>query len=298
LKNHFVIGFIPFGGHFDDLMGLLLQELHQLEKGVAMEMNNEMVWVIASIGLVTADMPQGNDLCNVKKQGALYGCRNCLSPKDHLTDNTFDRIRFSHFDHVTEERFIELQRLINRNVPKTEIKNFTRQHGLRSKPGVLSTLSRDRHLQTPQDAYHAVAGKVQRLLECTLNMLNESGKKEFLKYWRHFEKLAIWHRLPNPITHRKSFMFSDGLQLAMLMPFILRRFLTPGDVTPKDLAALCDRLSSVNNRRLSAINAIISCWVTVADAAAYCFKLTLTTHDLNHLQDILMEERRELLEVT
>ena len=82
LKNHFIVGFIPFGGHFDDVMRPLLQELHQLEKGVAMDMDNETVWVIASIGLVTADMPQGNDLCDVKKQGALYGCRNCLVLKD------------------------------------------------------------------------------------------------------------------------------------------------------------------------------------------------------------------------
>src|SRR6185295_2996083 len=43
LKNHFVIGFIPFGGHFDELMQPLLQELRRLEKGVAMKMNNETV---------------------------------------------------------------------------------------------------------------------------------------------------------------------------------------------------------------------------------------------------------------
>src|SRR5207245_9903828 len=62
LKNHFIVGFIPFGGHFDDVMRPLLQELHQLEKGVAMDMDNETVWVIASIGLVTAYMPERNDL--------------------------------------------------------------------------------------------------------------------------------------------------------------------------------------------------------------------------------------------
>jgi len=37
-----------------------------------MKVNGEDVWVIASIGLVTADMPQGNDLSDVKKQGASY----------------------------------------------------------------------------------------------------------------------------------------------------------------------------------------------------------------------------------
>ena len=245
-------------------------------------------------------MPQGNDLSDVKKQGASYGCRNCLVPKDRLTDNAFDGRRFARFHHITKERFIELQELINENVTQIEIKDFTRRHGLRSKPGVLSSLSRDRHLQTPQDAYHAVAGKIQRLLECTLYLLNDNGKKQLLEYWRCFEKPSLWHRLPNPVTHVKSFMFSDALRLAILMPFILRRFLTPEDIVSKNLEALCNRLSSYNNRRRSstqAINTVILSWVIVAESAAQCSKTVLTAHDLNRLRDVLKEERNILLEV-
>jgi hypothetical protein len=130
LKNHFIVGFIPFGGHFDDVMRPLLQELRRLEKGIAMKMNDETVWVIALIGLVTADMPQGNDLCDVKKQGALYGCRNCLAPKDRLTDNTFDWICGARFHHVTNEHFVQLQTLIDQGVTKVEINNFARRYGL------------------------------------------------------------------------------------------------------------------------------------------------------------------------
>ena len=52
----------------------LIQELHDLKKEVVMKVNDEDVWVIASIRLVTADMSQGNDLSNVKKQGASYKC--------------------------------------------------------------------------------------------------------------------------------------------------------------------------------------------------------------------------------
>ncbi|CAG8718212.1 3586_t:CDS:2, partial [Racocetra persica] len=73
LKNYFIVDFIPFEGYFDDMICLLLQELHQLEKGIVMKMNNELVWVIVSIRLVMADLPQDNDLSNVKKQDALYG---------------------------------------------------------------------------------------------------------------------------------------------------------------------------------------------------------------------------------
>ena len=43
LKNHFIVGFIPFKGHFDDVMHLLLQELCQLKKGITMKMNDETV---------------------------------------------------------------------------------------------------------------------------------------------------------------------------------------------------------------------------------------------------------------
>jgi len=82
LKNHFIVEFILFRDHFDDVMHPLVQELHQLKKGITMKMNDETVWIIASIGLVTVDMPQGNNLCDVKKQGTLYECRNCLAPKD------------------------------------------------------------------------------------------------------------------------------------------------------------------------------------------------------------------------
>ena len=102
------------------------------------------------------------------------------------------------------------------------------------------------------------------------------------------------------MTHVKSFMFSDALRLAILMPFILRRFLTPEDIVSKNLEALCNRLSSYNNRRRSstqAINTVILSWVIVAESAAQCSKTVLTAHDLNRLRDVLKEERNILLEV-
>ena len=71
---------------------------------------------------------------------------------------------------------------------KMNIKKFTTQHGLQSKQGVLSSLLWDCHLQMPQDVYHAVTSKIQRLLEYTLNMLNENGKKTIFKLLAMFQK--------------------------------------------------------------------------------------------------------------
>ena len=52
----------------------------------------ENVWVVTGVGLVTADLPQGNHLADIKQQGASRGCRMCMTPQNHLTDNTYDTI--------------------------------------------------------------------------------------------------------------------------------------------------------------------------------------------------------------
>ncbi|CAG8846660.1 33188_t:CDS:2, partial [Gigaspora margarita] len=62
LKNYFIVGFVPFRGNFDDVMYPLLQELYQLEKAIIMKINNDPVWIIASIRLITADLHQRNSL--------------------------------------------------------------------------------------------------------------------------------------------------------------------------------------------------------------------------------------------
>jgi len=301
LKNHLIIGLVPFGGKFDDVMRPLLHELRDLERGVVMKIGEEDVWVVAGVGLVTADLPQGNSLADIKQQGASRGCRMCMAPQNRLTDNTYDTIDNARFHHITEQLFEQLQRLINQNASQTEINTFRVQYGLCSKPGILSSLSRDRHLQTPQDAYHAFGGKVQRLIDSTLNMLNDNGKEAFLKYWRNCEKPAHWYRLANPIAHRNSFMFSDALQLAMLLPFILRRFLDQNCFKPLELTNLRNRISPATGNRTvtipQAIVRLINCWVVVSKATAASSKLQFTRNDYDDFKNLLLEERQCLLEV-
>ncbi|CAG8777285.1 6721_t:CDS:1, partial [Cetraspora pellucida] len=56
------------------------------------------------------------------------------------------------------------------------------------KPGPLSILNWDRHVQSPQDAYHSMAGKMRTLLEATFNAFNLNGENAFLKHWKNIEK--------------------------------------------------------------------------------------------------------------
>lgn len=65
IKNHFVLGFIPFGGNFNEFMVPFVSEIKKFEKGKIMTVQGQDAWVIAGLGLVTADLPQGNDMAGV-----------------------------------------------------------------------------------------------------------------------------------------------------------------------------------------------------------------------------------------
>jgi hypothetical protein len=66
LKNHFILGFVPFGGNFDEFIQPFIMEMKSLECGQIMNVQGQDYWIIASLGVVTADLPQGNDLAGIK----------------------------------------------------------------------------------------------------------------------------------------------------------------------------------------------------------------------------------------
>jgi hypothetical protein len=79
-KNHFVLGFVPFG-----------VEMKVLENGD-----------------VTADLPQGNNLARIKRHGATRGCRTCNATKDSWTTDNLDLLLISRYHHLTDSQFEEI----------------------------------------------------------------------------------------------------------------------------------------------------------------------------------------------
>jgi len=65
IKNHFILGFILFGGNFDEFILPFISEIKEFERGKLMKVNGQDAWVIAGLGVVTADLPQGNDIIGV-----------------------------------------------------------------------------------------------------------------------------------------------------------------------------------------------------------------------------------------
>lgn len=152
----------------------------------------------------------------------------------------------------------------------------------------MDKLKRERHLQAPQDIYHATAGKIGRLLKLTCELFSREGGEDFVKIWKNFEIPKKWARLPNPITHHESFMMSDLLRLAMVIPFLLNRFLKESSLKHNEAVAIQQR---INAFRINLVpKSIISCWVYVAKTMKAVFSKEFTSDSYKELQLYLEEE--------
>jgi hypothetical protein len=102
-------------------------------------------------------------MAGVLRHNANKGCRTCTASRESLTNLYQDIPATSRYHHTTDVQFKEIS-----NEPATTRQNqLCTQYGLRAKPNILDRLLRERHLQTPQDVYHATAGKIGRLLKLT-----------------------------------------------------------------------------------------------------------------------------------
>ena len=154
LQNHFIIGLVPFGANIHDFIKPFLEEIKQLERGLLVTINNETYWLTDGLGVITADLPQGNDIAGVLRHNAKRGCRSCYATKESLTDISFDIVLNSRYHQLTN---IQLNRLQELNSNNAQIRSS--ELGLRPYPGPLDPFLHDRHLHTPQDPYNAIAGR-------------------------------------------------------------------------------------------------------------------------------------------
>ncbi|UZO28136.1 uncharacterized protein OCT59_021679 [Rhizophagus irregularis] len=142
--------------------------------------------------------------------------------------------------------------------------------------------------KTPQDVYHATAGKIGRLLKLTCELFSREGEDNFIEIWKNFEIPKRWSRLPNPITHYNSFMMSDLLRLAMIMPFLLNQFLKESSIKRNETAVIQQRIDAF---RVSSVpKIIISCWIHVAKTMKAVFNKKFTSDSYEELQQCLEEE--------
>jgi hypothetical protein len=247
-------------------------------------------WVTGGIGCITADLPQGNDLADVKRHGANHGCRTCNVSNTQYTDLNYNYVKNARFQQQTDERVAE----IKNQSSKRDQDRLATEYGL-IEPGPFNTLKWNRHIQIPQDSYHSMAGKARTLLDATFNIFNTNGENEFLKHWRIIEKPSHWSRMPNPVRHRQSFMFSDVLRIAILMPFILKRFLKSHYIKTEALNKWQENLGI---RRNLIVSNLQTCWTIEAKVLKLAFSVTMTENNYQELQEMLKKEQEILTHVS
>lgn len=149
------------------------------------------------------------------------------------------------------------------------------------KPNILDKLFRDRHIQTPQDPFHMMAGLGGRLLNSTFGILTKEGLESFINIWKNFEMPSTWSRQQNPVTHRHSYFMSDILRLVMIFPFLLKRFLN--DTMVKN--EVIQEIKSQNSlqRASQAVLLINNCWINFAVLAKLIFSVSMKNSDYTRL---------------
>ncbi|HEX7870356.1 MAG TPA: hypothetical protein VF455_09595 [Chryseobacterium sp.] len=291
LKNHFLLGFVSFGGNFDEFIQSFTMEMKALECGQIMNIQGQNCWITAGLGVVTADLPQGNDLAGIKRHGANKGCRTCQVSKEQSTNDNLNIIELRRYQHITNEQFREVSSVATLQGRE----QLMTKYGLRNKVPILTQLIWNQHLQTPHDVYHATAGKIARLLKLTINLFSLEGQRMFTKTWKEFEHPKQWSRLPNPISHYESFMMSDYLRLSMVMPFILNRFLKTSHLKDNELVKIQRRICA--NRINLVPKSLIKCWVLASKSMKLVFKNEYSEKDYEDLQQSLEMERKILTQV-
>src|SRR5688572_4899610 len=61
-----------------------------------MNIQGDNCWIVASLGCVIADLPQGNDLIGVKRHDVIKGYRICLVAKENAMDENLNITIISH----------------------------------------------------------------------------------------------------------------------------------------------------------------------------------------------------------
>jgi hypothetical protein len=282
--------------NFADFIKPFINQMQKLQDGMIMsDCNGEKVFVSGGLGMCTADLPQGNDIAGVRRHNADHGCRSCEITQGRLGDVHFDIHKNGRYCHITNLQFQEIKHAPT----KAAKENLAKQYGLCLEKNILDHLIRNRHIQTPQDPFHCLAGLVRRLLDETFKSMNYEGHDKFIKEWRVFEVPSTWNRLQNPISHRDSYWMNDSLRLTMIMPYILTRAINYKHYKADVIIRIRNDCSL--SSQVQVPGRIVDCWVKMAKACKYVFKtsyIVSTDHnDYTVLRKMLERAIEALLKV-
>ncbi|GBB91384.1 hypothetical protein RclHR1_18630003 [Rhizophagus clarus] len=185
--------------------------------GYELKINDQCVWITDGLGVITSDLPEGNEQVGIKNHNAHYGCRNCIIHRNNLHNITFDIARNGRYYHKTTLQFAAVKSAQSR----AEQNSIAMEYGIWKNLSIFNEIMRDRHLQCLHDAFHCIGSLARETLQATFRTFSTIREDTFLKTWYNFEFPSTWSCQQNPILHLGLYFFSDCLQLNMIMPFLI-----------------------------------------------------------------------------
>ena len=215
-----------------------------------------------------------------------------MVPQNQLSNIDFNIFQNGRYHHLTNKIFDEIK--VAPNI--TTKKHIAQEYGVCLVPNILNDLFHNRHLQTPHDPFHYLAGLAHRLFDHLFKYeLEKSGLDALHNSWKTFELPKSWKHLQSPITHFESYWMSDSLRLTMVMPYILLRCLISAHFKQDFAESVKDRCLLMNLRQVKAV--IIEAWSLFAKFCAKVFANEFCRSDYQTLDQLLVKLIRTLNKV-
>ncbi|KAF0511011.1 hypothetical protein F8M41_018357 [Gigaspora margarita] len=141
--------------------------------------------------------------------------------------------------------------------------------------------------------WHSCKASKNELMNNTFDIYSNGRYQQITN--QEFKNITRWVHLPNFISHRHSFMMSDILHLLMILPFILKQFLTIGNIKSAFLNEPKARLNLFHNSDI--INCLIRTWELSVKASKNVFSSAINrSSGYYQLQETLDKELNALIE--
>jgi hypothetical protein len=222
LENIWCLGMKPPGTSLDACLQPVLSELKELQRGYYLHLANELkpVFVIGSLGVCLADMPQAQTLAGCQHQSANQPCRRCKVTKgEQLGDAYFDinaALRTSQ-DVAAQRSQSGIGNGVGKESPFAHVQGFDPVRG------------------TPTEPMHSELGLCKTLLGLFFQSLTE----KYVKQLSRFVRAGTWPWKIPPIKVSKdgkiNLTFKQTSRFMQISPFVLtRRVQTNEGVTLQD----------------------------------------------------------------
>lgn len=288
----------PHGSNFDDVVDAL-KSLTPLDEGVVLTLDGQETLMCVFSLCYTADMPQGQYNSGNKSQNAARGCRFCFVETDERGNLQFNFDADGRYHYQTKM----MRDGLNSMSTKTARERFCTTWGM--DPDIVEPAlnkispALDIVLTRPADPAHSEYGGITRLMHEMLKdmILTPSAAKLYAAELRKFPFPAGYGRLQSPIHYLKSYSLSDHARWSIIIPLLLRGWLSELHFKRRFLQSAIKRCSQTGSKYTDPVSYVVSSYAAVAKSNSILMGDHLSVEDRQSFVNIIIRARTQFQEL-